>query len=137
VFSALLATDSGTRTAAQLADSLDASPAAISGAVRYLEQVRLLSRERERGSRRDLFRVRDDVWREAALRREQMLVLMQGTVSEGVDVLGPDTPAGMRFAETLAFFEFLQDELPRVLDRWRAHRATTGSSTSERDKRST
>jgi DNA-binding transcriptional ArsR family regulator len=133
VFSALLATDSGTRTAAQLADSLDASPAAISGAVRYLGQLGLLSRERERGSRRDLFRVNEDVWLQAALRREQTLLLMQSTVGEGVDVLGPDTPAGVRFAETLAFFEFLQDELPRVLEKWRAHRATLGSSTPRRD----
>jgi hypothetical protein len=132
VFSALLATDSGTLTAAQLADSLDASPAGISGAVRYLGQLGVLSRERERGSRRDLFRVNEDVWLQAALRREQTLLLMQTTVGEGVAVLGPDTPAGVRFTETLAFFEFLQDELPRVLAKWRAHRATLGSSTSRR-----
>jgi hypothetical protein len=124
VFSALLATDSGTMTSAQLSESLGASPAAISGAVRYLGQLGTLSRERERGSRRDLFRVHDDVWREAALHREQMLLLMQSVVREGVNVLGPGTPAGARFAETAAFFEFLQVELPRVLERWRTQRTT-------------
>jgi DNA-binding transcriptional regulator GbsR (MarR family) len=38
VFVGLLATDSGSLTAAELAERLQASPAAISGAVRYLAQ---------------------------------------------------------------------------------------------------
>jgi DNA-binding transcriptional regulator GbsR (MarR family) len=122
VFSILLATASGRLTAADLAESLHASPAAISGAIRYLAQVGIVTRERERGSRRDLFRVHEDVWQETALRREQMLLLMHSTVSEGVEVLGRHTPAGARLANTLAFFEFIQEELPEVLGRWRARR---------------
>ena len=51
VFVALLAEDSGSLTAAQLAQRLQVSPAAISGAVRYLTQVSLVGREREPGSR--------------------------------------------------------------------------------------
>src|SRR5690349_18190 len=61
-FAAVLATDSGRLTAAELAEALQASPAAISGAVRYLTQVELLAREREPGSRRDVFVMRDDAW---------------------------------------------------------------------------
>ena len=57
VFSALLVTDSGRLTAAQLSALLGASPAAISGAVRYLGQVGIISREREPGSRRDVYLV--------------------------------------------------------------------------------
>ena len=48
IFVALVATDSGRLTAAELAEQLRASPAAISGGVRYLIQVDLVSRERER-----------------------------------------------------------------------------------------
>ena len=40
-------------------------------------------------------------------------------VRDGVAALGPDTPAGRRLAETLAFFEFLQAEMPALLERWR------------------
>ena len=53
VFAALLATDSGRLTAAELAELLQISPAAVSGAVRYLTQVGMVHREREPGSRRD------------------------------------------------------------------------------------
>ena len=50
VFATVLVAEDGRRTAAELADQLGVSPAAISGAVRYLTQLRLVSRGREPGS---------------------------------------------------------------------------------------
>jgi DNA-binding transcriptional regulator GbsR (MarR family) len=122
VFVALLATDSGRLTARELAERLQVSPAAISGAVRYLLQVDLISRERPPGSRRDVFTIGDDAWYEAVVRRERLLALWQRSAREGIAALGPDTPAGARMAETLAFFEFLQEEMPALLERWRSRR---------------
>ena len=122
VFAGLLATDSGRLTAADLAGLLQVSPAAISGAVRYLAQINLASRERAPGSRRDYYRVHDDVWYEAIARRDQVLARWERSLREGIEVLGPDTPAGARMAETLALFEFLQRELPSLLKRWREHK---------------
>jgi DNA-binding transcriptional regulator GbsR (MarR family) len=123
VFVALLATDSGRLTAAELADVLQVSPAAISGAVRYLVQVNLASREREPGSRRDHYRVYDDAWYEAAVRRDQMMARWNTSMQEGVEVLGRDTPAGRRLAESLEFFMFIEEELPDLLERWRKRKA--------------
>jgi hypothetical protein len=42
---------------------------------------------------------------------------------DGLRVVGPDTPAGARLAETGAFYQFLLDELPGVLARWRDQKA--------------
>src|SRR5215467_12036718 len=70
VFSALLVTDSGRLTAAGLTELLGASPAAISGAVRYLEHVGMIGREREPGSRRDVYLLRNDLWYEMTLGRD-------------------------------------------------------------------
>ncbi|MFC5053001.1 GbsR/MarR family transcriptional regulator [Saccharothrix xinjiangensis] len=123
VFVALLSADSGSLTAAELADLLRVSPAAISGAVRYLTQVRLVSRERETGTRRDVYRVFDDVWYEALFRRDEMFRRWEVPLKEGIEVLGPDSPAGRRIAEMRAFFEFIQGELPTLLAHWREHRA--------------
>jgi DNA-binding transcriptional regulator GbsR (MarR family) len=122
VFAALLATDSGRLTAAELAERLGVSPAAVSGAVRYLAQVSLISREREPGSRRDHYRLFNDLWYEAVLRREPLLTRWERAMRDGMAALGADTPAGARMAESVAFFEFLQEELPAVLARWRARR---------------
>jgi DNA-binding transcriptional regulator GbsR (MarR family) len=122
VFVSLLATDSGSLTAAELAERLQASPAAISGAVRYLAQIGLVGREREPGSRRDRYHVYDDAWYEAIARRERLLQRWEETAREGVSALGADSPAGARMAETRAFFEFLSGEMPGVLERWRRER---------------
>ena len=122
VFVALLTADSGRLTAAELAERVQASPAAISGAVRYLVQVNLVSREREPGSRRDVYSVSGDIWYEAMLRREPLLARWQSSLREGIDLVGAATPAGERLTETLAFFDFVQEETPAMLKRWRARR---------------
>jgi DNA-binding transcriptional regulator GbsR (MarR family) len=123
VFAALMVTDSGRRTAADLAEALQASPAAISGAVRYLTQLHLVSRQHEPGSRRDHYQLHDEVWQEAVLNREPIMARWVDSAREGAQLLG-DTPAGARFRDSLAFYEFLLKEMPTLLDRWRAHRAT-------------
>jgi DNA-binding transcriptional ArsR family regulator len=122
VFIALLVTDSGRLTAAELAATLDVSPAAISGAVRYLTQVEMVSRDRDRGSRRDHYRVGDDVWNEMFRKRDLVLGRYEAVAREGLAVVGPGSPAGERLQETIVFFEFLQKELPAMLDRWTAYR---------------
>jgi DNA-binding transcriptional regulator GbsR (MarR family) len=128
VFTALLVTDSGRLTSAELAAQLSASPAAISGAVRYLELVNLISRERAPGSRRDVYGVLDDLWYEVSIRRDQTISRWASATREGIDVLDQRTPAGRRMAEMLDFLEFLQREMPAVMARWRAHQASRNSS---------
>lgn len=123
VFVALLTTESGRLTAAELAGLLQVSPAAVSGAVRYLTQVNLASREREVGSRRDVYRVYDDVWYEALFRRDQILGRWEAPLREGATVFGAESAAGRRIAETLAFFEFFHQEIPSLMERWHAYRA--------------
>lgn len=118
VFVALLATDGGGSTAEELAAQLQVSRAAISGAVKYLGHVGLTTRERQPGTRRQRYVLQNPTWYEVIARREQILDRWIATTREGVNALGPTTPAGERLAESLAFFEFLSDELHALLDRW-------------------
>ncbi|MFJ7205187.1 GbsR/MarR family transcriptional regulator [Streptomyces sp. NPDC098789] len=124
VFAALLASDGGAMTSAELSLALQISPAAVSGAVGYLTQVNMVSREREPGSRRDRYVLHNELWYETFTRRDQVLTLWERTLREGAAGLGTDTPAGTRIAETAAFFEFLQGEMLAMMDRWRVHRST-------------
>jgi DNA-binding transcriptional regulator GbsR (MarR family) len=123
VFVTLLATDAGGLTADELAAQLQVSRAAISGAVNYLGQVGLTTRERQPGSRRYRYVLRDPTWYELVARRERLLDRWIATTREGVEALGPSTPAGRRLAESLAFFEFLREEMPGLLARWRQKQA--------------
>jgi predicted transcriptional regulator len=129
VFSALLSTDSARLTAAELATRLDASPAAISGAVRYLALVGMISRERVPGSRRAVYAVLDDVWYEVSVRQDQAVTRWASAAREGVEVLDPGTPAGQRMANTLDFLLFLQQEMGEIMHRWRAHQAAQSKPT--------
>jgi DNA-binding transcriptional regulator GbsR (MarR family) len=119
VFAALHGTDSGRLTSAEIAESLQVSPAAVSGAVRYLTQFNLIRREREPGSRRDHYVVENDSWYEASLNRDETIARWQASAREGIEVLGADTPAGRRMAESLAFFEFIREELNEIMTKWR------------------
>ena len=73
VFSALIVKDDGKMTAGEIADTVRVSPAAVSGAVRYLMQVELIVRRRDPGERRDHYEVTDDMWYEAYASRDKML----------------------------------------------------------------
>ncbi|MER6480202.1 GbsR/MarR family transcriptional regulator [Streptomyces filamentosus] len=127
VFAALLASENASLTSAELAEQLVISPAAVSGAIRYLTQVGMVAREREPGTRRERYVLHNEIWYETFTRRDQILTRWEKVLREGADTLGPDTAAGARTAETADFFAFLQDEMTSMLDRWRERKEARGA----------
>ena len=127
VFVALLVTDSGHLTAAELARLLQISPAAVSGAVRYLIQLGLVHKERVPGSRRDYYRMPPNMWDDMLRMRDQVMARWTAMVREGIELVGPDTLAGARLAEQAAFLEFVSREFAEVLVRWDTYRAGGGA----------
>ncbi|BAU84374.1 transcriptional regulator, trmB [Streptomyces laurentii] len=120
VFAALLVSEEGAMTSAELSERLRISPAAVSGAIRYLSQVDLVGREHVPGSRRDRYVLHNHIWYESFMRRDQLLTRWGTMMRDGAQIIGPDTAAGRRVAETAEFFDFLHDELMSILDRWQA-----------------
>lgn len=118
VFACILADDAGALTAAEVGERLHVSPAAVSGAVRYLAAVGLITREREPGSRRERYRMESDRWYQIFAQRESMIRRFEQTLDTGVGVLGADSAAGRRIAETTQFFSFLREENGRLEQRW-------------------
>lgn len=132
VFSCLLASEEGALNSSELATRLQVSPAAVSGAVRQLAQVRMVSRERVPGSRRELYRVHQDTWYEVLTSESEHLARWSTSLRAGAQTLGPDTPAGRRVLETSEFFAFLQKEMSAIMDRWREHVAAQATSADSR-----
>ena len=118
IFVALLTSDSSRLTAAELADMLQTSPASVSGGVRYLIQVGLVTAEGEPGSRRQHYRMPTDVWDEIVRLRNRQFARWVTELRDGVSALGADTPAGSRMAETVSYFDFLSHEMSGLLARW-------------------
>jgi hypothetical protein len=123
VFAYVLADDAERYTAAELAGALRVSPAAISGAVRTLVQMRLLGREREPGARADTYRVYDqDVWGVITAQRTELVGPFERLAHEGSVLLGPDTPGGRRMRETAEYYSFMRRKMAENLKEWQAHR---------------
>ena len=128
-----LADDADRYTAGDLATGLQVSPAAISGAVRQLVQFGMLTREREPGTRSDLFVLDDrDLWSRVVTSEMAVLSRFEETVSAGIDVIGLHRPGGRRLAETREFFAFLREELSGLLARWPEERARRVAEWGER-----
>jgi DNA-binding transcriptional regulator GbsR (MarR family) len=123
VFSALVVDDDGRMTAAELAERLQVSPAAISGAVKYLAQIGFLHRERERGSRRDVYAVDDDAWHQAIMRRDQTYRPMLNALDDALEGLDAGTSPHHRLAIMREFLSFVNDEMVGIAERWLERRA--------------
>lgn len=126
VFSSLLATEDGRMTATDLVEALEVSPAAISGAVNYLASVHLIHRGRERGSRRDVYVVRDDAWHDMMLNSGRIYDPFIRALADGVATVGGDsTRAGARLALSVEFLEFVSVEVAGIASRWEERRSAS------------
>lgn len=119
----MMAAEEDSLTAAEIASRLSISPAAVSGAVRYLQQLELVVREPVPGSRRDRYRTPQDTWYQSALVKGGLFATLATLSAEGAEAAGGSaTHAGARLAEMSEFYEFLQIEVSGLLEKWRAQR---------------
>jgi DNA-binding transcriptional regulator GbsR (MarR family) len=128
VFACVLADDSGALTAGELAERLQVSPAAISGAVRYLTQVGMLTRGRTPGARRDHYAVHDDLWYRIYTTRSAAMTAWEEVLAEGAEAVGPSSPAGRRLDDTREFFAFYREEVAGIMERWEQKRKSTDAA---------
>jgi DNA-binding transcriptional regulator GbsR (MarR family) len=128
VFVALLISDSGRLSAAELAQTLQISPAATSGGVRYLIQTGLVHKERLPGSRRDYYRMPVSLWEDLLGLRDQVMLRWMAMVREGIGLVGPDSPARERLAHQADFLEFALKEMNGLAERWQQHLAAGAAS---------
>ncbi|MBO9577961.1 MAG: MarR family transcriptional regulator [Microbacteriaceae bacterium] len=119
----LLAADDDGLTAAELGERLGASPAGVSGAVRYLETVGVVTRRAQAGSRRMRWAVMNDSWY-TVLAGQGPLYARVGEAAERIAGAFSDrhAPGARRAAELAGFFRFLQRRMPDLLEEWAATR---------------
>ncbi|MFR9774256.1 GbsR/MarR family transcriptional regulator [Nocardia sp. SC052] len=119
VLARMLISESGMMTSAELADALEVSQPAISGAVRFLAQIGFVSRERVPRTRKDRYRIRDDVWETVLTVRNDSIDTWKAALTFGVETVGEDTDVGIRLVEAVEFFNFVQEDMRQMLERWR------------------
>ena len=102
------------------------SAAGVSGAVGYLERLGMMRRERERGSRRDVYVVDDDAWHDAMMRHDQLYGPIKGSLEDALTALGEEAPAHLRLVLTREFLVFLEDEFETLAEKWEPRKAELG-----------
>jgi DNA-binding transcriptional ArsR family regulator len=125
VLTCLTTADSGSMTSAELVRRLRVSAASVSKAIGFLEGQHLVRRERD--GRRERYVVDDDVWYRASVATAATNNLF------AAQALGPDTPAGVRLADSGRFLKYLSEDLLRHVEYWHAAitgRARTGAGES-------
>lgn len=128
VLMALTVTESAGLTAAELAERLGASAAAISGAVRYLQTVGIIRRVSQTGSRRDRYELPGD-WYSSLVKNSPVYGVLADQADAGLAAVGdPDSPATLRLRDMAGFYRFLQGRLPHLLDEWEQLRAERDSA---------
>ncbi|TCC57523.1 MarR family transcriptional regulator [Kribbella pittospori] len=111
VLARLYTSDSRSLTAADLVRELRVSPASISTAVGYLEQVGMVHREPDPQRRLQHYVIADDVWLQAWKVSARTNLNWAETATEGAALLGPDTPAGERLTHMADFFHRLGEDM--------------------------
>ena len=99
----------------------------MSGGVRYLSHLGLIRRERERGTRRDIYVVMEDVWHDLMLRKDAIYSPLIAALTDGVDAV-QGTPAEERMRTSLDFLVFVTREMDAILERWEQRKAALEAS---------
>ncbi|MBC9718289.1 helix-turn-helix domain-containing protein [Streptomyces sp. TRM66268-LWL] len=118
VLTCLYTADEGSLTASELVGRLQVSPASVSKAVGFLESQGLVLRERDEG-RRERYRADDDVWYESTLASARASLRLGETARQGVQVLGPGSPAAERLENIARFVDFIGESIQRAAEQAR------------------
>ena len=121
VMMAIMVSEEGLLTAEELGSRLGASPAAISGAVRYLATIGMVYRHRVPGTRRYGYELPAHAWYSASLEKTDLYHLTIRLAESAVPTLGPR--GAERVQEMADFFRFLEKRMPELLAEWTELRA--------------
>jgi DNA-binding transcriptional regulator GbsR (MarR family) len=123
VLLALMASESGRMTSAELSAELGVSAAAVSGAVKYLQLVGFIRILTERGGRKHLYSIADTPWYTASLRAAPRFHENEARMRAAAKALATRPGARARIEELADFYAFMGERLPALLEEWNALRA--------------
>ena len=128
VFAALIVSPDGALTAAEIGQSLSISSGTVSTAVQSLMRIGLITREKVPGSRRDIYRVREDPWPDVFAIRSLWLREFAKSSLEDLELIDESNAgARQRLSDMREFGLFVMPRLEQIVDDWRAHRTTTAT----------
>ena len=127
VMMALVGSPDAGYTAAELAERLGVSAAAVSGAVRYLQAIHIIHRLPHHGDRRDRYDIRDGGWDVVITANMPLYERLADVVDRIADENTAAPQSVTRARDMSEFFRFLARRMPQLLDEWHAERSADGA----------
>ncbi|MDF2561037.1 MAG: hypothetical protein K0R99_2483 [Microbacterium sp.] len=122
VMMALVAAPDGGYTAAQLGERLGVSAAAVSGAVRYLQQLHFIQRRSRPGDRRDRYEFVHDTFARSIVGNMPVYARLSEYIDDIAAEHDEDQGAHDRAVELAEFFRFLSVRMLQIVEDWHAQR---------------
>lgn len=125
VLMALMGAEAGGMTAADLSEKLSVSAAAVSGGVRYLQDIGIVHRLAQSGSRRDRYELPEDAWYAAVANKNpvyESLAQLADAAAAALD--DPASIAAARLTEMAHFYRFFDERMPQLIAEWEELRAS-------------
>jgi DNA-binding transcriptional regulator GbsR (MarR family) len=123
VLLALMSSENGRLTSAEIGDELGVSAAAISGAVKYLQLVGFIRVLTEPGGRKHVYSISDTPWYTASLRAAPRFHENETRMRAAAASLASRPAAQERIEELADFYAFMGTRLPELLREWTELRA--------------
>ncbi len=130
VLTCLYTTDAGSLTASELVQRLQVSPSSVSKAITFLEGQGLVLRQRDE-RRRERYVADNDVWYQSMIASARSHARLADTARQGVDVLGPGTPAAVRLENIARFVDFVGESITRAAEQAREILYVEAGTTSD------
>lgn len=123
VMMALVGSPDAGYTAAELAERLGVSAAAVSGAVRYLQSIHIIHRLPHLGDRRDRYDIRDGGWDVVITANLPLYDRLADIVERIADENTAAPQSANRARDMSEFFRFLARRMPELIQEWNAERS--------------
>ncbi|WEG08297.1 helix-turn-helix domain-containing protein [Microbacterium horticulturae] len=124
VMMALIAAPEGGYTAGELCERLGVSAAAVSGAVRYLQQLHFIQRRTVPGERRERYVLLEDAFYRSVVDNDPVYTRAAAILDDMAAELDDDPAAQQRAADIAGFMRFLARRMPQLIDEWAVERAS-------------
>lgn len=123
----LLVSDPAQQSMQDIGAALQASKSSVSTALKMLVSLRLVDQISIPGERRDYYRANSDMWIRSFRARLHQLTELRELAERGLDLLADAPPERRQRIEIMhATNAFLEDEFPKLLDKWDAEKRARG-----------
>ncbi len=123
----LLVSEPAQQSMQEIGEALQASKSSVSTALKALVGLRLVDQISIPGERRDYYRANSEMWIRSFRSRMHQMTELRELAERGLELMADEAPERRKRLENMhATNQFLEQEFPKLLDRWEDEKKARG-----------